>query len=122
MVWPMRAMCLKSAALTWSASTPTYSAEDLKEEIEARDSKLAILSDAAKKREDELRMELARQSTHFGERISRLERELQDQLMQAAECIRELKAKSNTSRSRALKPNVKIIVSKRAFPGGLPGL
>ena len=69
-----------------------YSAEDLKEEIEARDSKLAILSDAAKKREDELSRELARQSTHLGERISRLERELQDQSVQAAECIRELKA------------------------------
>ena len=69
-----------------------YSAEDLKEEIEARDSKLAILSDAAKKREDELRRELARQSTHFAERISRLQRELQDQSMQSAECIRELKA------------------------------
>ena len=42
-----------------------YSAEDLKGEIEARDSKLAILSDAAKKREDKLRRELARQSRHF---------------------------------------------------------
>ena len=69
-----------------------YSAEDLKGEIEARDSKLAILSDDAKKREDELSRELARQSTHLGERISRLERELQDQSVQAAECIRELKA------------------------------
>ena len=54
-------------------------------EIEARDSKLAELSDAARKREDELCRELARQSTHLGERISRLERELQDQSVQAAE-------------------------------------
>jgi hypothetical protein len=36
-------------------------------------------------------MELARQSAHFGERISRLQRELKDQSRQA-ECIRELKA------------------------------
>jgi glycosyltransferase involved in cell wall biosynthesis len=64
----------------------------LQREIEARDSKLAQLSDAAKKREDQLAMELGRQSTHFTESLSRLQRELQDQSEQSAECIRELKA------------------------------
>ena len=66
--------------------------EVLKREIEARDSKLARLGEAAKKREDELCRELGRQSAYLAEEIKRLERELQDQSAQAAECISKLRA------------------------------
>ena len=96
-----------------------YSAEDLKGEIEARDSKLAILSDAAKKREDELRRELARQSRHFAESIGRLQRELQDQIDAIGGIASaSWRRRSNTSKLRALKLSAKIIASKRASPGG----
>ena len=64
----------------------------LSEEIEARESKFAEPSDAASKREDKLRMELAGQSRHFAERIGRLQRELEDQSMRSAESIRKLEA------------------------------
>ena len=64
----------------------------LSEEIEAWESKLAEPSDAASKREDKLRMELARQSRHFAESINRLQKDLQDLMIQSAERIRELEA------------------------------
>ena len=69
-----------------------HRAKALQKEIEARESKLAELSDAASKREDKLRMELARQSRHFAESINRLQKDLQDQMIQSAERIRELEA------------------------------
>ena len=73
-------------------SEPSQRAKALQGEIEARDLKLAELSQAAKKREDELRTELARQSTHFREGINRLQRQLEDQSTQSAERVRELKS------------------------------
>ena len=78
--------------MSWNTSTGSQRTKALQREIEARDSKLAELNDAAKKREEKLTMELARQSAHFGESISRLQRELQDQATYSAECIREFKA------------------------------
>ena len=65
----------------------------LSEEIEARESKFTEPSDAASKREDKLRMELAGQARHFAESINRLQRDLQDQMIQSAERIRELEAR-----------------------------
>ena len=69
------------------------SAEDLKGEIEARDSELAELRDAADRRREELRTESTRQSAHFEESLNRLQRELHEQSTESAERIRELKAK-----------------------------
>ena len=69
-----------------------YSAEDLKGKIEARDSELAELRDAADRRREELRTESTRQSAHFEESLNRLQRELHEQSTESAERIRELKA------------------------------
>lgn len=61
-------------------------------ESEAGDAKLAEFREVAREGEEQLRTELSRQAAHFGESIYRLQRELQVQATQSAECIRELKA------------------------------
>ena len=71
---------------------PSRSTKVLRREIDARDSELAELGDAANKRQEELRRESTRQTAYFEESLNRLQRELQEQSIESAERIRELKA------------------------------
>ena len=53
---------------------------------------LAELGDAANKRQEELRGKSTRQTAYLEESLNRLRREMQEQLMESAERVRELKA------------------------------
>ena len=71
---------------------PAPSNEALRGEFEVRKSKTAPFSDAVSKREDKLRRNSRCSRDTSAETINRLQKDLQDQMIQSAERIRELEA------------------------------